>query len=119
MAHYPLTVGALQAEDEDLGVFSSSEPLVVPPEEQVSTPAEVAALVKRSRRITVLSGAGVSVESGVPPFRAPPDQDGAIWGEFNASKMTADGFNSSDEAAEGWWRLKRCAGTLSAWLSTF
>ena len=32
----------------------------------------LAALIANAQRIALFSGAGISVESGIPPFRAPP-----------------------------------------------
>jgi NAD-dependent deacetylase len=41
--------------------------------------ALVAERIARARRIAVLTGAGVSVESGIPPFRGP----GGVWERFD------------------------------------
>eukprot|EP00658_Telonema_sp_P-2_P069474 TRINITY_DN5873_c0_g2_i9.p1 TRINITY_DN5873_c0_g2~~TRINITY_DN5873_c0_g2_i9.p1 ORF type:complete len:303 (-),score=65.37 TRINITY_DN5873_c0_g2_i9:172-1080(-) len=96
-------------EDEDeLGLISLKYP-EVGQGDVATTAAEIAALLKRSKMVGVLTGAGVSVESGIPPFRSPPGHavDGAIWGNFDASKMTNAQFNTSHSAAHGWWAVKR------------
>eukprot|EP00656_Telonema_subtile_P025805 TRINITY_DN27849_c0_g1_i1.p1 TRINITY_DN27849_c0_g1~~TRINITY_DN27849_c0_g1_i1.p1 ORF type:complete len:464 (-),score=98.34 TRINITY_DN27849_c0_g1_i1:83-1474(-) len=92
------------ADDEELGLNAKEYSEI---DEVLTTAVDVAALLKKSKRVAVLTGAGVSVESGVPPFRAPPGEDGATWGNFDASKMTNELFNTSDEAAQGWWDVKR------------
>src|SRR5688500_19477676 len=43
------------------------------------TPARLAALVRERRPCVVLTGAGVSTESGIPDFRSPT----GIWAEFD------------------------------------
>jgi NAD-dependent deacetylase len=43
------------------------------------TPERLAALLAPSRRIVALTGAGISVESGIPDFRSP----GGLWSRFD------------------------------------
>ena len=43
------------------------------------TPEKLAALLRRHRRIVALTGAGISVESGIPDFRSP----GGLWERFD------------------------------------
>ena len=43
----------------------------------------VASLFQHAKRVVALTGAGISVESGIPPFRAPQNavgKSGGIWG---------------------------------------
>ena len=40
---------------------------------------EAASLIRSSRYLTAFTGAGVSVESGIPPFRGP----GGLWGRYD------------------------------------
>ncbi|MCX6655738.1 MAG: NAD-dependent protein deacylase [Candidatus Bathyarchaeota archaeon] len=58
---------------------------------------EAARLIKRSRYVTALTGAGVSVESGIRPFRGP----GGIWTEFGEPPM--DGYRSFEDNPRGYW----------------
>ena len=43
------------------------------------TPEELAAILRQHRRIVALTGAGISVESGIPDFRSP----GGLWERFD------------------------------------
>ena len=49
--------------------------------------ARVAELLRTAKRVVCLTGAGISVESGIRPFRA-PEGASSIWGDFDAAKMT-------------------------------
>jgi NAD-dependent deacetylase len=43
------------------------------------SPSQLANLIRRSRRAVALTGAGISVESGIPDFRSP----GGLWERFD------------------------------------
>ena len=83
---------------------------VVPPERQLRTSDAIAGLVRDARRVVAFTGAGVSVESGITPFRTYGPQKGgekgSIWGTFDAGKMTSAGFNKDPECTKAWWRMK-------------
>jgi len=84
-------------------------PLGAPaPGEQLITVEQIAELVHQARRVVALTGPGISVESGITPFRNPSDGDkGSIWGTLNAAKMTVQNFNTDPEVAMAWWNMKR------------
>lgn len=79
--------------------------------EQINTVEGVADLIQRSSRIVALTGAGISVESGIPPFRNSDVKEGegpqALWTEFDASQMTVQNFNTKTEVQMEWWKMKR------------
>ncbi len=49
---------------------------------------EAAELIARARHVTVFTGAGISVESGIPPFRGP----GGLWNRIDPSYLEIDFF---------------------------
>ena len=49
---------------------------------------EAASLIRSSKHLTAFTGAGVSVESGIPPFRGP----GGLWGKYDPHTLELDYF---------------------------
>ena len=111
-------------DNDELGlvpkIYSKVDPSV-----QSKTAKEIADMVMKSNRVVCVTGAGISVESGIPPFRSrgqyttednkndpktPSSHSDAsadtIWGSFDASRMTVHGFNSDIEVAKSWWEMK-------------
>ena len=41
--------------------------------------SHAASLIRSARHLTAFTGAGISVESGIPPFRGP----GGLWGKYD------------------------------------
>jgi NAD-dependent deacetylase len=56
-----------------------------------------AALIRRARYVVALTGAGMSVESGIPPFRGP----GGLWTKYGEPPMNGYQRFLADPAA-GW-----------------
>jgi NAD-dependent deacetylase len=91
-----------------LGVVSDDY-LPINSDHQLSSAEQVAKLLSSSHRVVCLSGAGISVESGIPPFRTSGGETGnagSIWTTFDANKMTLFNFNHDTSVAEDWWRMK-------------
>ncbi len=68
----------------------------------------VAAWLREARQVTVLTGAGVSAESGVPVFRGP----GGLWRQFWPEDLaTPEAFGRQPELVWEWylWRRERIA----------
>ncbi|MGQ0794433.1 MAG: SIR2 family NAD-dependent protein deacylase [Deltaproteobacteria bacterium] len=61
-------------------------------------------IVERASKVVVLSGAGVSAESGVPTFRG----DGGLWRNFRAEDLaTPDAFYRDPKLVWEWYDWRR------------
>ena len=60
----------------------------------------VAQWLASSRSAVVLTGAGISTESGIPDFRSP----GGVWSKYRT--VYFDDFMSSADARHEYWRQK-------------
>jgi NAD-dependent deacetylase len=67
-------------------------------EEQLQDAIE---LIQPSRRVVVLTGAGISTESGIPDFRSP----GSIWQQ--QPPVSYQDFISKPEARQKYWQTRR------------
>lgn len=70
--------------------------------------ADMAHLLSRVERLVVLTGAGISVESGIPPFRGP----GGLWRTFRPEELaTPQAFRQDPRLVWEWydWRRGRIA----------
>ena len=68
-------------------------------------PARVVEGLRRARRVVVLTGAGISAESGIPTFRAA--QTG-LWARFNPMALASpDGFAANPQQVWDWYRYRR------------
>ena len=55
-------------------------------------------LIKESKHIVVFSGAGISVESGIPPFRG----ENGLWSKYNPIFLDLDYFNKNPKYS---WKM--------------
>ena len=61
-------------------------------------------LLRPSTRVAVLTGAGVSAESGVPTFRSP----GGLWEKFKPEELaTFDAFMANPKLVWEWYNYRR------------
>jgi NAD-dependent deacetylase len=58
-------------------------------------------LLRDARRVVVLTGAGISTESGIPDFRSP----GGLWSRYDPSELTYDRFCASAETRRLYWEI--------------
>ncbi len=66
---------------------------------------EAAAVLKRSRNIAVLTGAGVSKESGVPTFR---DAQTGLWEKYDPQQLaTPQAFQADPKLVWEWYEFRR------------
>lgn len=67
--------------------------------------APVAAELRRARRVVVLTGAGVSAESGIPTFRDALD---GVWARFDPEDLaTPEAFARDPENVSRWYDSRR------------
>jgi NAD-dependent deacetylase len=70
----------------------------------MSSPADLdtaAALLGGAERLVVLTGAGISTESGIPDFRSP----GGIWSRYDPREHTFQRFVASAAARRKYWEM--------------
>jgi len=77
----------------------------------VTSPADTLAAARdclqRARRIAVLTGAGMSAESGVPTFR---DAQTGLWARFDPAQLASeDGFRADPPLVWRWYAWRRGA----------
>ncbi|WXG43647.1 MAG: NAD-dependent deacylase [Promethearchaeati archaeon SRVP18_Atabeyarchaeia-1] len=59
--------------------------------------AKAAKIIMDSKKLVVLTGAGISTESGIPDFRSP----GGLWSKYDPMKVASIGAFRSDP--KSWW----------------
>jgi NAD-dependent deacetylase len=68
-------------------------------------PPELIAALRRAHHVAVLTGAGVSAESGVPTFR---DAQTGLWSQFNPQELaTRDAFRRNPRLVWEWYAHRR------------
>lgn len=74
---------------------------------------ELLALARRAKQVAVITGAGISSESGIPTFRG-AGESGALWKNFRAEELaTPQAFARDPELVWEWydWRREICAAS--------
>jgi len=70
-----------------------------------SIPAALTATLAAARRVTVLTGAGMSAESGVPTFR---DAQAGLWSRYRPEELaTREAFEADPDAVWSWYEWRR------------
>jgi len=71
----------------------------------IALPDQVLAALRNARRLTVLTGAGISAESGVPTFR---DAQTGLWSQYEPTQLaTAQAFRSNPKLVWDWYQWRR------------
>lgn len=65
--------------------------------------AQLAQLTADSSSIVVLTGAGVSTESGISDFRSP----GGVWDRYDPDDLNFQSFLRSEESRKTYWKFHR------------
>jgi NAD-dependent deacetylase len=74
---------------------------------EILIPAELVARLRVARRVAVLTGAGISAESGVPTFR---EAQTGLWARYNPEELaTPEAFQRNPRLVWEWyaWRQER------------
>jgi NAD-dependent deacetylase len=75
-------------------------------------PDELIARLRAARRVTVLTGAGVSAESGVPTFR---DAQTGLWARYSSEELaTPQAFRRNPKLVWDWYAHRRALVTAAA-----
>jgi NAD-dependent deacetylase len=68
-------------------------------------PSKLITVLQNARRVLVLTGAGMSAESGVPTFR---DAQSGLWAKFRPEELaTPQAFQSNPETVWNWYEERR------------
>ncbi|HKI70451.1 MAG TPA: NAD-dependent deacylase [Verrucomicrobiae bacterium] len=71
----------------------------------MTVPPELIERIKNARRVVVLTGAGVSAESGVPTFR---DAQTGLWSKFDPEELATPGaFRRNPRLVWDWYAYRR------------
>ena len=75
------------------------------------TTNEAVTLLQGAKRIAVLTGAGISAESGIQTFRDAPD---ALWNRFDPAKLASmDGFKEDPQLVWDWYAQRIAEITMA------
>jgi len=70
----------------------------------IEFPDDFIGVLKNAKKVAILTGAGISAESGVPTFRG----DDGIWKKFKAEELaTVDAFMSNPKLVWEWYLWRR------------
>ncbi len=68
-------------------------------------PSDLLARLRRARRIVILTGAGISAESGIPTFR---EAQTGLWARYRPEELaTPEAFRRNPERVWRWYRWRR------------
>lgn len=68
-------------------------------------PSEIIEILKSSQRVAVLTGAGISAESGVPTFR---DAQTGLWSRYDPAELaTPQAFHQNPKLVWEWYTWRR------------
>lgn len=91
---------------DDIWLRVDTRPHASPAHDRPVVPEEILAVARDAHRVVILSGAGMSDESGVPTFR---DAHTGLWDQFDSDALvTRDAWLEEPDLVWGWhWWLAR------------
>ena len=70
----------------------------------LAIPEEILSRIRKAKRVSVLTGAGISAESGIPTFRGA----GGVWEKYDFQKLaTPEGFKEDPVLVWEWYQLRQ------------
>ena len=73
--------------------------------DRLDFPPKLLAALQSAGRVTVLTGAGISAESGIPTFR---DSQTGLWARYDPHELaTPDAFQATPQLVIDWYRWRR------------
>lgn len=71
----------------------------------IEFPDQLVTTLRRAKRVAVLTGAGISAESGIPTFR---DAQTGFWARFRAEDLaTVEAFERDPQLVWDWYAMRR------------
>jgi NAD-dependent deacetylase len=71
---------------------------------QDTIPAELIDALRQAKSVTVLTGAGISAESGIPTFR---ESQTGLWAQYNPHELaTPEAFSRNPQLVVEWYRWR-------------
>jgi NAD-dependent deacetylase len=68
-------------------------------------PSDLVNLLRSAQSVTILTGAGISAESGIPTFR---DSQTGMWAKYNPQELaTPQAFEQNPDLVLDWYRWRR------------
>eukprot|EP01118_Nematostelium_gracile_P007885 TRINITY_DN2588_c0_g1_i1.p1 TRINITY_DN2588_c0_g1~~TRINITY_DN2588_c0_g1_i1.p1 ORF type:complete len:413 (+),score=139.67 TRINITY_DN2588_c0_g1_i1:36-1274(+) len=87
------------AQNQELGLLTLTDPIT----DYSEGIDKILELIQNSNHIVGFTGAGISVESGVPAFRGSPD---SIWSRYNDADNDYNNFLTRDDCRTRYWQMK-------------
>jgi len=78
---------------------------MIPDDSIISIPPDLAATLRKAKKIVVLTGSGISAESGVPTFR---DAQAGLWAQYRPEELaTPQAFLRNPALVWEWYEWRR------------
>lgn len=89
---------------DDIYFGLERQSVLVPPKEGSSSLDILSRLLRVSENVVILSGAGISTESGIPAFRSPDGMDN-LWDKYDPTLATLSAIETEERARIEYWAM--------------